>query len=88
MSITDFGLMAKGKAELAKHDNGKRLTYRQMCLAKCYECCVGYTDGKIDCQISGCPLYHMMPYKKVNDSAVDPKNTVIQKFKRVPPMVD
>lgn len=72
MSITDFGLMAKGKAELAKHDNGKRLTYRQMCLAKCYECCVGYTDGKIDCQISGCPLYHMMPYKKGNDSAVDP----------------
>jgi len=63
MSITEYGVMAKGKAELIKHENGVKLTYRQMVLAKCYECCAGYTDGKVDCGINGCPLYGKMPYK-------------------------
>ena len=58
-----FGITAKGRIELLKHIQGKKLTYRQMVLAKCYECNAGYTDGKVDCQVPGCPLYPKMPYK-------------------------
>ena len=65
---TEYGIKAQGKAELTKHEQGKRLTYRQMVLAKCYECTAGYTDGKVDCGIPGCPLYQKMPYKSSGDS--------------------
>lgn len=68
ISITDYGVMAKGRNELIKHENGENLTYRQMVLAKCYECCAGYTDGKVNCGIKGCPLYGKMPYKSSGDS--------------------
>ena len=65
MSLTEHGLMAKGKIELRKHESGQRLTYKDMVLAKCYECCAGYTDGKRDCEIPGCPIYPKMPYRNV-----------------------
>lgn len=68
ISVLDFGIMAKGRNELAKHENDIKLTYRQMVLAKCYECCAGYTDGKVDCGIKGCPLYPKMPYKSRGDA--------------------
>lgn len=43
---------------------GKRLSYKQAVLAKCFECMDRYKDGLTDCQISGCPLYPFMPYRK------------------------
>ena len=33
-------------------------------LWKCYECCGYYEDGREDCGISSCSLYHWMPYRK------------------------
>ena len=57
-------ISAKGKAELIKHRDGKKLSYKQAVLAKCNECCGFYADGKLDCQIPECPLYGFMPYRK------------------------
>ena len=54
---------AKGRAELMKHRSGKKLSYKQAVLAKCYECMGYYADGKIDCLIPDCPLYNFMPYR-------------------------
>jgi len=56
---------ARGRRELEAYRQGKKLTYRQACLAKCYECMGGYADGKVDCEIPGCPLYGFMPFKAV-----------------------
>jgi hypothetical protein len=52
----------RGQKEFNKHELGERLTFRQMILAKCYECMGKYADGKADCSIPVCPLYPMMPY--------------------------
>jgi len=41
---------------------GGKLTPKQMILAKCYECMGNYADGKIDCVLTDCSLYPMMPY--------------------------
>ncbi len=61
-SITVNGKRAKGKADLIKHLEGDRLTYKQAVNATCYEC-MGYCiDGLFDCEIPGCPLYPFMPY--------------------------
>ena len=61
--IIKHGVLAKGKRELDGHQRGKKLSYRNAVLAKCYECMNGYADGKEDCRISGCPLYAYMPYR-------------------------
>ena len=53
----------RGKNELLAHMAGKRLTVRQMALAKCYECIGGYVDGAVDCELIACPLYPLMPYR-------------------------
>jgi len=57
---------AKGKAEIMRQRSGKRLSYKQAVLAKCYECMGYYADGKLDCEIPDCPLYGFMPYRTVN----------------------
>ncbi len=56
-------ISAKGRAELIKYRDGKKLSYKQSALAKCYECCGFYADGKLDCLIPDCPLYGCMPYR-------------------------
>lgn len=30
---------------------------------KCAECCGNWTDGRVDCGITGCSLYPWMPFK-------------------------
>lgn len=52
-----------GRKELLKHMEGQRLTQRQIIEAKCFECMGGYADGPCDCNIPGCPLYPLMPYR-------------------------
>lgn len=66
MTIQDAkkATMARGKRELIAHLEGKRLSYRAMALAKCYECNGGYPDGKADCGIKACPLYPKMPFNR------------------------
>jgi len=56
--------VAKGKAELLRHLKGEDLTLKQMVLAKCYDCMVGFTDGKLDCKVADCPIYPMMSYRE------------------------
>jgi Zn-finger protein len=54
----------QGNKQLTKHQNGERLTMKEMILAKCYECMCGYHDGARDCLIPECPLYPLMPYRE------------------------
>jgi len=64
-TIEASGITAKGKKELIKHLYGERLTVRQMCIAKCYDCMGYYSDGRgQDCGIQNCPLYPLMPYRE------------------------
>lgn len=64
-TIEENGLSARGKKEILKHLYGERLTVRQMCIAKCYDCMGYYSDGRgQDCKIPECPLYPLMPYRE------------------------
>lgn len=53
----------RGKAELGKHLQGKKIAPRGAMRAKCYECMGFYVDGAVDCGIPTCPLYPFMPYR-------------------------
>ena len=57
-----IGISARGRKELENHLAGKRLTAKQAAYAKCYDCMGGFVDGKVDCGVTGCPLYGYMPY--------------------------
>lgn len=52
----------RGKLELLAYMEGKRITRSQAILGKCFECCNGYVDGRVDCNIPDCPLYPWMPF--------------------------
>lgn len=66
MNIQQIKLRGRfiGRAELTAHLHGAKLTYRQMCRAKCFDCMGGYADGAEDCRVTSCPLYQMMPYRE------------------------
>lgn len=55
---------SRGKAALAKHLSGAKLTLRQAALAKCCECMGYWRDGRVDCRMPMCPLYPWMPYRE------------------------
>jgi len=55
-------MTARGKKELISHLKGNRLSASQAIKAKCYECCGGFDDGKVDCELISCPLHPYMPY--------------------------
>lgn len=55
---------SSGKGFLLKHLYGDNLTRDQAIRAKCCDCMGYYIDGRMDCEISGCPLYPFMPYRK------------------------
>jgi len=59
-------IRAKGREELQRHLDGRKLTHRQAILANCYECVGGYVDGKRSCHIPRCPLYPFMPYRDID----------------------
>ncbi len=63
-SIYKFGLTAQGRNDLLKHLNGEKITRKQAMLAKCYDCCGYFSDGRADCELPGCPLYGYMIYAK------------------------
>ncbi len=64
----------RGQKELKKHENGERLTLKQMILAKCCECMGKYIDGRSDCFIPECPLYPKMPYGAMRKRIKSPDN--------------
>lgn len=43
-------------------DKPQKVTRKLAMLAKCHDCTGGYYDGKIDCEVTVCPLYPYMPY--------------------------
>ena len=62
--IKQNGIQTAAKQHLIKHLEGGKLTRKEAMLAKCYDCCNGYADGRIDCEVPNCPLYQFMPYRK------------------------
>jgi hypothetical protein len=52
----------KGSAELKKYLAGEKITVKQAVLAKCYECCGYYRDGRENCGVYTCPLFPFMPF--------------------------
>lgn len=61
--IRGHGIKALGQDALIRFLEGRRITYRERCLALCYDCMGYYADGKRDCQSPLCPLYPVMPYR-------------------------
>ncbi len=57
------GPKAVGQTYLLKMLSNEPVTPVQRLRAKCYDCMGFYIDGKVDCQVKECPLYHYMPYK-------------------------
>ena len=74
IKVTEFGITARGRSELCRHYQGQKLTYKQRCLAMCYDCMGGYTNGKVSCEIKDCPLYPVMPFKNKKKTRSDPEN--------------
>jgi len=63
-----------GKQELLAHMAGKTISRKQAMQAKCFECCNGFIDGRVDCGISDCPLYAWMPYRASRPTLVRRKS--------------
>jgi hypothetical protein len=61
-SIKRHGKTARGKQELIKHLEGRRLTLKQAVNAHCFDCMGYYSDGKQDCKMPACSLFPFMPY--------------------------
>jgi hypothetical protein len=62
--IKRYGKTAKGKPELIKHLEGKRLNLKQAVNAHCFDCMGFYVDGKQDCNLAKCPLHSFMSYNE------------------------
>lgn len=65
--IKKVGTAARGRAELLRHFDGKKMPASRAILAHCYDCMGYFADGKQDCQISECSLYPWMPYKGIKN---------------------
>ena len=79
--VEKYGATAQGKKELIKYLEGGRLTRKEAMLAKCFECCLGYADGKTDCRVPSCPLYPFMPFAPVHKNRPRRKLTSEQRVK-------
>ena len=65
-NLKEKGAKAKGRSELLKHFENKKLNGGDAIIAKCYECMNCYADGRCDCVIPSCPLYPWMPYGTID----------------------
>jgi len=63
LKIIQTAPTSSGKTFLLKHYAGERLARWQAVAAKCCDCMGFYIDGRIDCQVPGCPLYLFMAYR-------------------------
>ena len=51
---------------MLKKKKKQRLSRVNAVKAKCLEC-IGYpADGRVDCQVTGCPLYYWQPYRELD----------------------
>jgi hypothetical protein len=62
--ILDTAPTSGGKTKLLKYLYGDKLTRNSSIVAKCCDCMGDYFDGRVDCEISICPLYPFMPYRE------------------------
>lgn len=62
--IKSYGISAIGRKEYLKILNGEHASYKERCIAMCYECMGFYADGRETCTDEICPLYMIMPYRK------------------------
>jgi hypothetical protein len=62
--IKKHGSTARGKRELIAFLRGGTLTMKESILVNCYQCTGFYLDGRKDCEVEGCPLHVLMPYRK------------------------
>lgn len=63
--IKQNGKTAQGKAEYLEYlETGNKLPPTKAIKANCYHCMNSFLDGKVDCEISDCPLYPYQPYRK------------------------
>ena len=46
----------------------KQPSMKKAILAKCKDCMCDYVDGKLDCEIPGCSLYHWIPYGRARNN--------------------
>jgi hypothetical protein len=56
------------------YKSGKKLSFKQQCLAKCADCMNRFLDGREDCLIPTCPLYPSMPYRIKSNAVNDIEN--------------
>jgi hypothetical protein len=63
VEVIETAPVSKGKTKLLKYLSGDVLTRGDSIIAKCAECMGYYIDGRYDCEIPLCPLYHYMPYR-------------------------
>ena len=67
-NVKAFGKSGQGRTEYLDYLEGKHISYKQRCLAQCYQCMGYYKDGKVSCGCRTCALFTIMPYKdKVED---------------------
>jgi hypothetical protein len=52
----------KGKRDLEKYREGRKLNLKHSVWAKCFEC-NGFEEGGIDCGVPGCPICPYNPYR-------------------------
>ncbi len=64
MNIKTNGKKTQGRNSWLKHMRDEKITRKGAMLAKCYDCCGGYIDGVVSCQVTKCPLFPFMPYRK------------------------
>lgn len=64
-AVMRFGVKARGRLELIRFLEGKRLCPSHAIRAHCYECMGFYTDGVEKCLNPTCTLYPYNPYAKL-----------------------
>jgi len=64
--------ISQGRNQYIRFLDGERLTQKQAILAKCFECCNGFIDGREDCEMSDCSLYPLMTYNPNKISSIAP----------------
>ena len=61
-TIEKYGMQVPGTRHLIRHLEGEIISRGQAMVAKCADCMGYYADGRRDCKIPECPMYHYMPY--------------------------
>lgn len=62
-----------GRSNIIKSITGQKISASAAIVAKCFDCCGHYIDGRKDCEVSYCPLYPWMPYGLMRKKYVRPE---------------